>query len=109
MSHFMQDRRHGAIGLAADLLHATLTANGRLALASRLGGIKEEVYKVGLGGARDELNVRERLVELRDRSIEVGKVRRSRGDDVGNLKLIANLGPEKLRIVSPERRKHGQV
>jgi len=104
MTHFVEDGRNGAGGRASDLLLASGAADDSFAFTAEVAGIEVEVDVVGLGGERDELDVGKRVVELPDGGGEIGEIAGARGDDVWNLILVADFGPEVLRVVDAEGR-----
>ncbi len=77
-------------------------ADSRFALAIVVVGIEEEVDVVGFSGAGDELDVGERAVELGDSGIEIGQIAAVGLNDVGNLVLTANLGPQVFAVSDAE-------
>jgi len=58
MTHFVEDGGNGASGGASDLLLASGAADNSFAFTTEVAGIEVEVDVVGLGGERDELNIR---------------------------------------------------
>ncbi len=73
-------------------------ADGGFALRAVVAGIEVEVDVVGFSGASDEFDVEKSAVELGDSGIEIGKIAAAGSDDVGNLVLIANFGPQVLAV-----------
>src|ERR1700733_10293424 len=102
----MKDGAESAGTGAADLLLFSGTAYGRVTHPAEVIGVEVEISVVGLGSARDKSNICERIVELRDGRVKVRLVSRCWIDNVGNLKLITNLGPEVLGISNPKRKRH---
>src|ERR1700720_1507561 len=103
MSHFVENGADGA-GVegstgASDLLCTAGAADSGFALGAVVGGIEVEVDVVGFSGAGDEFDVGKSAVELGDGVIEIGEIAATGGDDVGNLVLIADFGPQVLGVI----------
>lgn len=80
------------------MLCAAGAADGGFALRAVVVGIEVEVDVVGFTGASDKFDVGKSAVELGDGGIEIAEIAAAGGDDIGNLVLIANFGPQVLAV-----------